>query len=266
MPNKPILITGCQRSGTTLLSLILDSHPLVHGIDEMDFKWAKLKEYLGDHAYHSHVSFKLPVFSHLVESFNRLPNAKVLWCIRDPRDVVGSMINLLVPVHPYKAPWSLHPLGAQREIDACSKKLGEYGWPIIDSLMANYQVIQSKAPRDRNQEDSVFLASFCWYLKQELLAAYQQRNIPVKVLFYEKLVRDSETQLRELLDHLGLPWHKDILRHHRLHRGTSIGFTDNTRAIDDKSVAKWKDILGPDDIDIVDGICSDRAKDLGYRA
>ena len=48
MKNKPILVLGCQRSGTTLLNLILDSHPQIHGFDEtvlfpMDKIVAKVK-------------------------------------------------------------------------------------------------------------------------------------------------------------------------------------------------------------------------------
>jgi hypothetical protein len=37
---KAIFITGCQRSGTNLLNLILDSHPQIKGVDELNlFHW-----------------------------------------------------------------------------------------------------------------------------------------------------------------------------------------------------------------------------------
>ena len=46
MNNRPIIITGSQRSGTTLLNLILDSHPQIHGVDEMQFRNNTLQQYL----------------------------------------------------------------------------------------------------------------------------------------------------------------------------------------------------------------------------
>ena len=40
MGNRTIMITGCQRSGTNLMNLILDSHPQVQGVDELNlFHW-----------------------------------------------------------------------------------------------------------------------------------------------------------------------------------------------------------------------------------
>ena len=46
MSRKPILITGCQRSGTTLMSLILDSHPEIFNIDEYKFEYFAINTYL----------------------------------------------------------------------------------------------------------------------------------------------------------------------------------------------------------------------------
>ena len=46
MTNQIILVTGCQRSGTTMLNFVLDSHPDVHGIDEMQFDVNRMRDYL----------------------------------------------------------------------------------------------------------------------------------------------------------------------------------------------------------------------------
>ena len=109
--NTPILITGCQRSGTTLLNLILDSHPQIKGVDEGDFFVDLLHEYLNHPDYHPYVAFKLPKISHLVPALQFVPGIKVLWCIRDPRDVVMSMLKLKRRVNDGlrgKILWSIH--------------------------------------------------------------------------------------------------------------------------------------------------------------
>ncbi len=93
--NKPILITGCQRSGTTLLHLILDSHPRIHSIDESGYAADKVDDYLENPDFHPFVSLKLPRFASNLACLTRnLSELKVLWCIRDPRDVIASMVNL----------------------------------------------------------------------------------------------------------------------------------------------------------------------------
>ncbi len=83
MSNQIILITGCQRSGTTLLHLILDSHPEVHGIDEMQFNMQRMVEYINSPGLAPCVSFKLPVASHALRFIESLPDRKILWCVRD---------------------------------------------------------------------------------------------------------------------------------------------------------------------------------------
>ena len=65
MNNTPIIITGCQRSGTTLLHLILDSHPEVRGMDEWEVKADLFYEYLTLPRYASCIAMKLPKVAHL---------------------------------------------------------------------------------------------------------------------------------------------------------------------------------------------------------
>jgi len=84
MSNQIILITGCQRSGTTLLHLILDSHPEVHGIDEMQFNPQRTLEYINSPGFAPCISFKLPVASHAFGFIESLPDRKILWCVRAP--------------------------------------------------------------------------------------------------------------------------------------------------------------------------------------
>ncbi len=63
------------------------------------------------------VSFKLPVASHALRFIESLPDRKILWCVRDPREVVASMIRLQLRYSAdTKLAWASHPEGAIREI------------------------------------------------------------------------------------------------------------------------------------------------------
>lgn len=265
MHNTPILITGCQRSGTTLLSLVLNSHPQVHSIDEVDFDNTRATEYFTSPEYHSHVAFKLPSYAHLVESFANQADARIIWCIRDPRAVITSMMTLNLEAGGRVMAWARHPIGAQREIDNGLLVLHRHGRVLPETLLQEY-VQAREMPADlRDWEVGVLLAALCWRVKQELLAVYQTRSLPLHVLYYEKLVAEKEGELRSILDFLGLPWHDDVLQHHRLHEGTSTGLTENTRAIDEQSVEKWKKQLTAKELERIMAICGDLANQHGYR-
>ncbi len=125
MVNKPIFIIGCPRSGTTLVRVILDSHPSIccgpetHILKHMknlrekiDEHWKMLKPYgIDEKAIDSKVGEILTVFTDnyikiknkkrwaektpenifYVDSINRFfPDCQFINVIRDGRDVVSS--------------------------------------------------------------------------------------------------------------------------------------------------------------------------------
>lgn len=264
MPNTPILITGCQRSGTTLLSLVLNSHPQIQGVDEVDFDRAKAALYLNSPEYHSHVAFKLPSHAHRVESFGALSAARIIWCIRDPRAVIASMMNLNLQASGLVMPWARHPVGAQREIENGLLVLEHHGRVLPEMLRQQYGQLRDMPAELRGREEGLLLAALCWRIKQELLAVYQTLALPMYVLHYEKLAMEKETEIRAVLAFLELAWHEDVLQHHRLHQGTSTGLTENSRAIDERSVAKWKQQLTAVELRRIAEICADLAGRHGY--
>jgi len=264
MPNIPILITGCQRSGTTLLSLVLDSHPQIQSVDEVDFDRSKAALYLSSPEYHSHVAFKLPSHAHRAESFAALAAARIVWCIRDPRAVIASMMNLNLQAGGRVMSWARHPVGAQREIENGLLVLQHHGRALPAVLLHEYGQIRDMPAELRGRGEELFLAALCWRIKEELLEVYQALSLPLYVLQYEKLAREKETEIRAILDFLDLAWHDDVLQHHRLHQGTSTGLTENSRAIDEKSIAKWRQQLTAVELRRIEEICLDLAKRYGY--
>lgn len=271
MSNKPVLITGCQRSGTTLLNLILDSHPMIRGIDEAEYDNARMNEYLQDSAYYPYVVFKLPMASHFVSGFNRIPGLRVLWCVRDPRDVVLSMLKLKMK---FRSPdlenvswvsWANHPVGAALEIENCLASLANTVDSELLDAIKKYREINKKPPLLRSVEEAVFTAALCWRLKNQLLDLYQKENILYKVLRYEDLITNPKLAINEVLSYLELPWNDDVLRHHELHSGTSIGSTENVRPIDSKNMCKWEGVLSNNELSLIQSVCSKVAKNFDYQ-
>ncbi|RNC85656.1 MAG: hypothetical protein ED557_02475 [Balneola sp.] len=269
MQNKTILITGCQRSGTTLLNLILDSHPEIHGIDEADFKLELLQSYLNDSKFHPYVSFKLPNFSAAVRTFEVLPNLKVFWSIRDYRDVISSMINLTLKVSMDSSKtlsWVVHPNGAPKEIKNCITSLQHNLDDDLMHLIEKYKIIiNNRSVLENDREQQVFIGALCWRLKQELLSLYDSNKVDYSIIYYENLIRKPKEELSNLLNRLNLKWHSDMLNHHKLHTGISIGKTDNTKPIDSSNAGKWKAFLTPNEITIAEKICATIAYSFGYQ-
>lgn len=262
--NIPILITGCQRSGTTLLNLILDSHPDVHGVDEGEFDKVPPNEFLSSPRYHPFVSWKLPGASHEIQSIKRIPGLKVLWCIRDPRDVVLSMINLKVRWDPTAVPWAAHPLGSWREIDNCFKALEH----LLDGELLDYYKVfkgQCKTPPEKwGLEDSILAAALCWRVKHEVFKLYVENKISCKEISYERLIASPSDMILEILNYLGLPWHDNVLNHHLLHTGISVGKTENTRPIDPTNTRKWVNFFDSASLDLIRSICVETGQAHGY--
>lgn len=263
--NKPTLITGCQRSGTTLLHLILDSHPGNTGVDETAFGKKPLDEYLESPQYHPNVSFKLPAATFQFEFIKTIPGIKVIWCIRDPRDVVLSMLNLKVKISEHETvPWVLHPGGARREIDNIVSSIQGKMSPGLSVLYQKYKALTVKQPAQWTRDEQIFTASLCWRMKNELLPVYQDLGIPCHLLPYESLVGNPEPTLRALLQFIELPWHDNVLNHHKLHRGVSIGDTENSRPIDSANTRKWVQAFDAATLKIIEDTCADIADRLGY--
>lgn len=263
--NTPILITGCQRSGTTLLHLILDSHPEICGIDEANYEDERQADYLQESAFHPYVCFKLPRVAFNIPFIKSFPHVKMLWCVRDPRDVVVSMINLQLQLAGTRSvPWAAHPLGAQYEI--------QHSFPVLDrslqqalaGSMRRLRWIKRKKSWRWSRQDLVFASALCWRVKNELLQAHRRAGLPYMTVCYEHLVREPEPYIRQILDFLHIPWHDNLLMHHLLHKGSSIGETDNTRPIDSSNVEKWQEELTKKEEKLIGRLCADTARAFGY--
>jgi Sulfotransferase family len=192
-PAPPIFVVGCHRSGTTLLRLLLDSHPNISCGPETGFltdfaritrdpMWPHLRQYGFPKEYwHGKVaelfnSFqtdyarargklrwaeKTPNYALHLDYINELfPTCQVIHIIRDGRDVVASHLDRWGYVSAVKA----------------TRK-----WPLYI---------------DRTRRAGA------------RLPAHRYREVR-----YEDLVGDSEAVMRGLLDFLGEPWDEGVLQY-----------------------------------------------------
>ena len=271
----PILITGCQRSGTTLMNLILDSHPAIWGIDEDKFFFPSIYSYLAAPMPQAtpFVSFKLPPFAHILPFIEMLPGCRLLWCIRDPIDVVWSMVKLGSEGVSGNIPWAAHPSGGWGEInnaywvldDKHKRELSEH---MVEFARLTEKFVKlSSTPENRikiARRDCVFIGALCWRIKNELPGLYKGREIDFHVVRYADLVTHPKEGIAGALDYIGADWDDQVLMHHRLHKGTSIGNTSNTRAIDQNSMGTGKRNLSQEEQDLIATICGDTAKKWDY--
>jgi hypothetical protein len=211
----PIFVVGCHRSGTTLLRLLLDSHPNISCGPETGFLtdfaritrdplWPHLQQYGFPKEYwHRKIaelfdSFqtdyahrrgkvrwaeKTPNYALHLDYIDQLfPTSQVVHIIRDGRDVVASHLDRWGYVSAVKA----------------TRK-----WPL-------YIEVTRKAGARLSGD-----------------RYYEVR--------YEELVRDTEAVMRKLLDFLGEPWDDGILDYDRRPHDVQpryVAFSSGRRAAD----------------------------------
>jgi len=247
---------------------VLDSHPDVHSIDEADY-WKRARpidDYLADPALPAFVAFKLPQEARRVEELAaKYTSIRILWCLRDPRDVVASMVSLTLRHEESKLVWACHPNGAIHELAQAIPALPEDARAKLAPHLERYAALSTTPYEARNRTDAIFTGALCWGVKNEFLKVYRKRQLPLIEVRYEPLVTSPRDTIEQLLASIGLPWSEDVLRHHQLHSGMLIGRTDASRAIDQTKVGRWAQDFSEGELAAIRGVCGELAGELGYQ-
>lgn len=266
---EPVLITGCQRSGTTLMNLIFDSHPAIRGIDEVYFRrhftLAKFRDLLASERDHALMSFKLPMQSHEVDRILNESGSRprVVWMVRDPRAVVASMVELHLPINKFvSVSWAASFI--HKEIINVLQRLPADWLEPLEAEIHRFRLIENVPSILRPAEDIYFTAALCWRLKLLTLRCHQEHRLPCRIVPYERLVRQPAIELRELFDELEIAWNDRVLAHHEHARVDVIGGTRREKPISSAGVDKWRQVLSTSALRIVEELCGEAAADLGY--
>jgi hypothetical protein len=237
-PQRLVLTLGCQRSGTTLVHLILDRHPQIVSLDEPDsYRFLRReREALRRAAGGGLISLKIPrmgEFPRLAQLRRLLDGgARGIFVYRDPHGVAASMMRLELDIGRWAAifPRREAPVLAR----ACGLTLPEEfaAWSEW-RLCLNHIALKHRFYRMH-------------------LAHYPLLNV-----CYERLVEQPRHWVDRIAEHLGLVPDQEMLEHHRHGTGEAMGGTRRDRPIDRHSLDGWQASLTAEQAAEVELYCAE---------
>lgn len=233
--DKLFFIVGCQRSGTTMLGLALDSHPDITIYDEPE---AYHRIRANDFIKRGYIGFKIPMWTHRHEYLiSRYPNSKFIYLYRNIKSVVSSMLKLQRSHHKWIEQSCIPEIETFLSVIDNKK--------IRDIFLSEYNTVNTN-------NDYVSLASLFAYIKNYMRNEYRINNVNYIEINYETLVNNPDNILGDIITFLDVKWDDSLLKHHENKTGIRIGGTDSAREIDTVSVDKWKYQLSSAEIEVID--------------
>lgn len=238
LPPRPILIGGDGRSGTTLLSVILDSHPQLAVGPELHFNGRQLPD-LGPRVLACIEARGMARSTTAENAESRAARQFVSRCDRAgiPPAALADMIREAMaetggPLAEFPARCALvRKLG---EYNCARRGAGRWGFKIMREVknLAPYGAVWPEAAflhiiRDgRDVAASQIREHGSWGYRDTRAAAQGWKRViegarrsaaglRYRELRYEDLVREPEATLRALLEWLGEAWHPAVLDHSR---------------------------------------------------
>lgn len=207
-PDTPIFVVGMPRSGSTLVEQILASHSRVEGIGERPLI-GDIKRYLGH--------------SRMLAVQNAYPEC-LLEMTQDQLAAIGTRLiaasrNYRRTDRPYfvdKRVWNWQDIGLIHLILPQAKIIDIRREP----MAACFAMYKQMLPRDSCDFSYDFKKLGPYYNRYVRTMDQWQEVLPGRVHFvrYERLVEDTEGEIRLMLDYCGLPFEEGCLRFWELDR------------------------------------------------
>lgn len=244
-------IAGCQRSGTTLVRLILESHSAVYCFDETEgYKLLSTNQHQQVKLKNKKlIGFKIPRFSEQLlwttmadRDYGEFPSfyhkEPIIFMIRDYRDVVYSMIQL--------------------QYSDGESWLRKYGRQILrfQSTLQGFSPEDKKAFTVIEQSGSPdhLVGALYWKYKTDALFSLLEAGVPILAVSYEHLVNNPQSELEKMVSFLGLQWENSLLEHNKLAHaeleedGMAIGGTNPKLPIHKNSLKSSEDFFSPQEL------------------
>jgi len=262
LTGDPIFIGGVPRSGTTLLRVILDTHPRIfcgtelRAVNALASLWTSAHVHSGrvlDEAYASPPESVCAIFSELILSF-----------LRPAWDASGK------PRIAEKTPSNVLAFPALRRLFPQS--------PLVHVLRDVRDVVASRLERDREHAGASFDAVATARLRArewaDTMAIRRQMLSDPNLAYayceirYEDLVRHPERTLIPLFEFIGERFDPAVLEFHRVSR--SVAGTEEwsaqavQRSIFTSSIGRWREVLVEAELDAIAREARDASRDAGY--
>jgi hypothetical protein len=233
----PIFIVSPMGSGSTLLRLMLDSHPNIAIPHETGFMriyaamrstpfklsgrgWARRLGWSDEELDEEARRYFDRMFMRYAEA-----HGKARWGEKTPQHTwhMGRMRRVF--------PDSVYVAIVRHPGDAAASNMRRFGHNV------NWATVHARR-----------------YLRE---IARQSERFPHRMVLlrYEDLVQQPERLMRELLDWLGEPWSDDVLRHHEVQRQREHerveGLTRADHAIDPTRIARWTEGMSKADARVI---------------
>jgi hypothetical protein len=220
----PIFIVGSNGSGSTLLRLMLDSHPNIAIPEETGFlrlaamhRWVPYWK-LGGNWYRNlglsdgELDNALGTFYGVLFSSYATGRGKGRWGDKTPFHVWH--LDLATRLFP-----DAHVIGIVRHPAGAALSMRRRFRRSIKAGITHWR-----------------------RTNRQLLHAGVQLGDQFSLVRYEDLVTSPEPVMRALLERVGEPWSDDVLAHHEVQpRAESTGFTRTDRAVDTESLTEWEE-------------------------
>jgi tetratricopeptide (TPR) repeat protein len=203
---RPIFILGMPRSGTTLVEQILASHPLVFGGGELYFLQEVIESVAGgpdqDDYYPVVSRMDADDFTHLGRKY--LEKLTATKGHDDEPNITDKMPHNYIDIGMIKM------MLPEAKVIHCNRNPMDNCWSIFKNLFEN--------DLHRYAYDLTELGRY--YVRYSQLMAHWRRTLPgyLHEISYETLVKDTESEIRKLLDFCDLAWDNRCLTFYRTKR------------------------------------------------
>jgi len=273
MSREIFFVLGCQRSGTTLMRLILDSHSQIICFDEQR-SYDILRNY-NVFVSNNDVDDQVKLFGfktlgyteQMTQSFlsepvmnTTIPNnwhdSKIVFLYRNVFDVISSM---------------------KRYIQRNGKSwLENWIMPTIDfwkqkipDFELNFEKDIKYATNTKNQITSY--AAIYWKFKTQSMLKYQNNGVSIIKVKYEDLVTNPPIELEKLIKFFNIAWEDSLLNHYQTKHdevnddGFTVGMNLATRPIHKNSIGTYDTILSQQEKNDVLYITKELLNELDFK-
>jgi len=281
LDERPIFVTGSERSGTTLIMAILGMHPRI-AVPEVTWYYPRFRPWLFTYGDLS-VEKNFRVLAHEMAHGLRVP----YWNMQVDPDSFGDEIASAASAHEPSFAGVFCAMLERYAGSVGKPRWGEktpYNLFYIEQILEDFPNAQFvfiyRDGRDTSAEfldssfgpTNIYCAAELWHMGQQAVRSWREA-LPGDQWFdikYEDFVRDPVNQLKALCEFLGEDYVDELLRFHQTpiaqKRGKSRDNAPLGHPISDKYVGRYKDELSVRAQRVMSWVAGDSLRALGYTA